>query len=375
MRASDASNEIPQYVVEHAPLIHLYSKEEFWPCDIAEHLQHTRPYTNYTLIDSPSQRPNLTNLNDWNQFGRYTYLQSDDDVEERPEWLGGKSNIPSSPELGELRYLQSDAAPSHSGASRRRHGGRSDAPAVLIVVEKGDGIVDAFWFFFYSYNLGNKVLNVRFGNHVGDWEHTLVRFKHGKPHAVFFSEHFFGEAYSWDAVEKIGKRVSLMSSARIRIPVASTNTSPLQPVGYSAEGTHAMYAVPGVHRYILPWGLLSDVTDRGPLWDPLLNSHTYTYDTKTDLLRSSNLTSEAPVEWFYYIGKWGDKAYPQKDPRQYKFAGQYHYVNGPSGPRFKNLRRQKVCQGRGDCELQHWRGTQLWPRIWRGSGDDKDFDI
>lgn len=91
-------------------------------------------------------------------------------------------------------------------------GGRSDAPAVLVVVPKGDGVVDAFWFFFYSYNLGNTVFNVRFGNHVGDWEHTTVRFHNGVPKAVFFSEHAFGEAYTWDAVEKIGRRVSYAGS-------------------------------------------------------------------------------------------------------------------------------------------------------------------
>lgn len=90
----------------------------------------------------------------------------------------------------------------------RAQGGWSRAPATLVVVQKSHGVVDAFWFFFYSYNLGNQVLNVRFGNHVGDWEHTLVRFQHGEPKAVYFSQHESGEAYSYAAVEKIGKRVS-----------------------------------------------------------------------------------------------------------------------------------------------------------------------
>ena len=87
-------------------------------------------------------------------------------------------------------------------------GGRSDAPAILVVMDKGNGIVDAFWFYFYSFNLGNTVVNVRFGNHVGDWEHCLVRFHNGKPKALFFSAHQGGEAYSYEAVEKIGQRVS-----------------------------------------------------------------------------------------------------------------------------------------------------------------------
>jgi hypothetical protein len=216
-------------------------------------------------------------------------------------------------------------------------GGRSEAPAVLVTVNKGHGIVDAFWFFFYSFNLGNVVLNVRFGNHVGDWEHTAIRFQHGQPKAVFFSEHNFGSAYSYDAVEKIGKR----------------------PVIYSATGTHAMYATPGTHPYVLPWGILHDMTDRGPLWDPTLNSHSYTYDYKADHLRSSNLTPSAPTEWFHYGGHWGDKFYPLGDKRQYRFAGQYHYVNGPYGPKFKNLARKKICQGpeSAPCVIKNWLGS------------------
>lgn len=109
-----------------------------------------------------------------------------------------------------------------------------------------------------------------------------------------------------------------------------------------------MYANPGTHPYILPWGLLHDTTDRGPLWDPVLNYHSYTYDLENDTLRASTLTPHAPTEWFYYSGHWGDKFYPLGDSRQYRFAGQYHYVNGPIGPRFKNLGRRHICQGPED---------------------------
>lgn len=391
--------EVPDYVMEYAPLVHLYSGEQFWPCDIAEHLYHITPTLNYTPVQSGQDHPTLQNLDKLNDFqnGRWVFLTSNDNVEERPAWLEGEKNIPSEPsdandlfedndgwvhkpgrtyiqgikhavadfkdwltpevedweeadDLGTSVTVQSEP----DEAARRMHqdlkrstaqhhapgkirGGRSEAPAVLVTVNKGHGIVDAFWFFFYSFNLGNVVLNVRFGNHVGDWEHTAIRFQHGQPKAVFFSEHNFGSAYSYDAVEKIGKR----------------------PVIYSATGTHAMYATPGTHPYVLPWGILHDITDRGPLWDPALNSHSYTYDYKTDHLRSSNLTPSAPTEWFHYGGHWGDKFYPLGDKRQYRFAGQYHYVNGPFGPKFKNLARKKICQGpeSAPCVIKNWLGS------------------
>jgi len=392
--------EVPQYVLDYAPLIHLYSGEEYWPCDIAEHLIHTTPHLNYTPLQATDDHPKLTNLNELNKWGRFVYLQSDDNVEDRPEWLGGETNIPTVPDeskddwqwegdsreggqfeedkngkksdwfhvgLGDTEdrggirsastspglpiptrtpegdeLLYDDEMWQSELRNRRRQlmgkkvvGGRSDAPAVLVVVPKPNGVVDAFWFFFYSYNLGNAVFNVRFGNHVGDWEHTVVRFQDGEPKAVFFSEHSFGEAYTYDAVEKVGKR----------------------PVGYSATGTHAMYATPGVHPYILPGGILHDVTDRGPLWDPAKNMYSYTYNYQNDELLTSNLTPTAPVGFFYFAGHWGDKFYPLSDPRQYRFLGQYHYVNGPLGPRFKNLGRQEICQGNGECILKKFIGT------------------
>ncbi|GES64458.1 vacuolar protein sorting protein 62 [Aspergillus terreus] len=402
---NQSDRRIPDYVFEHAPLVHLFSGEQFWPGDIAEHLYHTTPALNYTPIQSQWQHPTLQDLdrlNEW-QDGRFVFLTSNDNVEDRPEWIEGEKNVPSAPDsepdyrdgrldgdlpedppnervqwydtahvpqgdeegidgltaeaLGYLRPGDRDAERIHWELRKRYEGhpikegeagGRSEAPAVLLVMDKGNGIVDAFWFYFYSFNLGNVVLNVRFGNHIGDWEHCLVRFHHGKPKALFFSAHSGGEAYSYDAVEKIGKR----------------------PVIYSAMGTHAMYATPGVHDYILPWGLLHDQTDRGPLWDPLLNTHSYTYDYDNDTLRASTASPDSPTEWFYFKGHWGDKFYPLGDHRQYRFAGQYHYVNGPLGPRFKHLNRRKVCQGPDDspCVIKNYIWEKKRAKRWDNTG-------
>ena len=253
---------IPDYVLEYAPVVHLYSDEQFWPCDIAEHLKHITPHLNYTPVQASWDHPTLRDLdrlNAWDK-GRYVFLTSNDDVESRPAWLEGRQNIPVPVKtaVGDQHALddesddwqsledeytldgrdslrvQDNGYPDGSdldmdemsraearlrlGLSEQEElrdgrkingGGRSEAPAILIVVDKGDGVVDAFWFYFYSFNLGNVVFNIRFGNHVGDWEHSLVRFRDGIPKAVFFSEHSSGEAYRYEAVEKIGKRVSL----------------------------------------------------------------------------------------------------------------------------------------------------------------------
>lgn len=115
-----------------------------------------------------------------------------------------------------------------------------------------------------------------------------------------------------------------------------------------------MYGTAGVHKYILPWGLLHDRTDRGPLWDPVLNSHSYIYETSTATILSSTMDPYAPTEWLNFPGHWGDKAYPLEDHRQYRFAGQYHYVSGPLGPKYHRLGRERICQGGAECKIKHW---------------------
>ncbi|KAM3075402.1 Vacuolar protein sorting-associated protein 62 [Clarireedia jacksonii] len=402
--------EVPQYVIDHAPLVHLYSGEKFWPADIDEHLKHVTPYENHTSLHMNVSQHTVNNLHLLNELGRKSgniFLQSKDDVEERPTWLGSAKNQPI-PYEGELEseednweeatkeFIETkkdgqedwDDAIEVSGpkvatpiepsfkaqpqiTGQRRHqqkknkkkrgdgsgppdqSGYSSAPATLIIVDKGHGIVDAFWFYFYSYNLGTTVMKMRFGNHVGDWEHSLIRFHHGVPKAVFFSAHFGGLGYHYKAVEK-GQGPGREG----------------RPVIYSAVGSHAMYATPGAHPYVLPFGILADVTDKGPLWDPVLNYRAYFFNTSLThdvdaRLTASNLPADtmadtfapaaqnphAPTSWFWYNGHWGDKFYELSDWRQWRFVGQYHYVNGPVGPRFKNLGRSRVCQSGTQCIL------------------------
>ncbi|KAJ0165289.1 putative vacuolar protein sorting-associated protein TDA6 [Colletotrichum tanaceti] len=400
--------EIPDYVLEYAPLVHLYSGENFWPSDIAEHIRHMTPYLEQEALNRSLV---LSDLHTLNKEDGMVYLTSDDDVEQRPEWLhshvgipepwndegdddhgkDGKdkndrpvddSDRPESPtedttwfdvsrdhpvqRISDPRRLAPQFARSaRTGPGfhlRRRDQGQkpvsdtpthkpnqegySKAPAVLVLVDKGSGIVDAFWFFFYSYNLGQTVLTIRFGNHVGDWEHCMMRFENGEPRGIFFSEHEGGQAYTYNAVEKRGVR----------------------PVIYSAVGSHAMYAQAGDHPYVLPFSMLKDVTDKGPLWDPAKNAYSYWYDYVQDVDEDLDLdlddkvdvasghrkddpaslvptaeNPDAPTSWFHYAGPWGDKLYSLADIRQWRLFAQYHYVSGPLGPKFKRLDREKLC--------------------------------
>ncbi|KFA45962.1 hypothetical protein S40293_07323 [Stachybotrys chartarum IBT 40293] len=385
--------DVPDYVLKHAPLVHLYSGEHFWPSDIREHIEHMTPHVGQELINSTDPWT-LHNLHDLDQQAQRVILRSNDDVESRPDWLHSDHNIPSPfdsddddddgdgddhptiPPARRGRYNHQERTtwydvdkdhPLHRISDPRRVGsqpkpkfdsarklhsrghrpdddGYSKAPAVLVLVDKGSGVLDAFWFFFYSYNLGQTVLGIRFGNHVGDWEHCMMRFENGEPRAIFFSEHEGGQAYAYEAVEKYGDR----------------------PVIYSAVGSHAMYALPGTHPYILPFRLLKDETDKGPIWDPSLNNYAYHYDyvragpvhedvqdldldLNMDLDTGESLfpaasNPSAPTSWFHFSGRWGDEVYSLADIRQWRLFGQYHYVTGPQGPKFKHLDRSKVCQ-------------------------------
>ena len=126
-----------------------------------------------------------------------------------------------------------------------------------------------------------------------------------------------------------------------------------------------MYATPGEHPYVLPFKLLKDVSDKGPLWDPALNNYAYHFDYKlerhgwmdeesagadSDKRRPSLVPAaknpRAPTSWFHFNGYWGDRLYTLADIRQWRLFGQYHYVTGPSGPKFKQLGRSKMCQRR-----------------------------
>ncbi|KAF2676542.1 hypothetical protein K458DRAFT_447452 [Lentithecium fluviatile CBS 122367] len=297
-----APEGVPSFVLEHAPLVHLFTSDPYRPSSPASTLLHTRPQISYKdtpISSAPLTLANLDQLNGVGNNGNDVYLTSFEDVSAHPEWLKGAK-------IGE----------------------NSEKTGVVVVVDKGNGVVDAFYFYFFAFNWGGVVLEKQLGDHVGDWEHNMIRFINGVPKYVWFSQHANGEAYTFEALKK--------------------DSSGKRPLAHCANGSHALYATPGPHDHTIPNlnlpvpFLLVDETDTGPLYDPLPCSHFYTHNPQSSSFAPIHPTPAAPTAYLHFRGRWGDQEYPAGDRRQDDLAGNKKYVGGPTGPADKQLGRKEV---------------------------------
>lgn len=290
-----------------APIVWLHKDESYLPSDIYNQVENTLPSINLTSIIDPPNPLTLENLDSLNKYGRNgsnVYLTSIVDVTTAPKWLNG-------------------VAPDFYG---KTNGATSSA---IIVNDHGAGLVDVFYMYFYAYNQGNIVFGRELGDHIGDWEHNMIRFQDGQPTAIWYSQHGNGQAFTYRAVEK-------------------DTLQNLRPISYSAIGSHANYGTAGTHDHAipnlnLPAGFLQDYTSKGTKWDPTLAAYFYTYKNGT-----FGSIDGSPVGAMYYRGQWGDQQYPDSDPRQpAPFFGFRKFVGGPRGPRDKQLQREKICPDNG----------------------------
>lgn len=332
-----SEGEIPKYVLDYSPVVYLYSEERYLPYDVAEFTSHFHAeFANGTKIkvgmDKDGSSHNKLHITDLGDLSKYVtdkemvYMTSNEDFDKDPDWLTGIKNIPN--------YYNGEI---------------QDAPATLIVVDKGNGWVDSFWFYFYSFNMGPYVMGFGpFGDHVGDWEHSLVRFYKGEPVVVWMSAHGGGGAYFYNNLEKYDNSK--------------------HPVIFSARGTHANYPSTGQHAHDIPYSILSDFTDRGPLWDPSLNYLAYTYnDDKVSAANGTVPFREVSYgNWLLYNGTWGDKMLAANDSRQHWSPFEWKYIDGPIGPLGKNLQRVSPCQR---CKWWNfWNGCNIRRYIKYGNG-------
>lgn len=269
-----------------APLVWLDPGEEFFPTDLTSFLNNVHPTLKGANIGDAPSPLSLDNLSQLNKNGPNVALSTNDDFTTGPQWIRG--NLPDS------------------------NGNAGDTFSCAIVVrDRGGGAVDAFYFYFFGYNRGNTVLFNELGDHVGDWEHTMVRFQNGIPQTAWLSAHEAGGAFRYSALEKQGNRAAV----------------------YSARGSHAIYATSGPHDHTIPgvplmFGPLQDYTGRGALWDPVSNSNVYTvsFPGGTAADDSSNPTftpyeDGVPSDWLNFIGHWGNDQLANNDRRQKDFFG------------------------------------------------------
>ncbi|ETS74064.1 hypothetical protein PFICI_13930 [Pestalotiopsis fici W106-1] len=301
-----------------APLVRLHSQDSVRPSDIAQHLQHTTPMLKMASVAGLPELDldNLGLLNVMSEGAEKVALTAIDDIIDLPVWLRGET-------------------PDEMGALRN-----STACVVILVgSEKDSSDFDAFYFYFYSYNRGPNITQVlapikgliedsleggmHFGDHVGDWEYNMVRFRKGRPTGLHFSQHSDGATYDWDD------------------PSLSKDNG--RPLVYSAYGSHANYISAGDHVHD---SVLLDYCDAGQLWDPVSSAYFYHLEPVTfeltrmflfDPPKESNLTS-----FVYFSGLWGDLQYEDEDTRQstVPYFGLKRYVSGPSGPITKHLVRR-----------------------------------
>lgn len=127
-----------------APLVLLEKSDKFYPSDLGVHLANTHPALNFTPIDTETLGlANLDTLNDLG--GEQIYLTSNENLGKTPKYLHGQAP--------NQKTLQTEKAVS----------------TVIIVVEKGEGVVDAFYMYFYTFNQGPSVYGHELGDHLGDW--------------------------------------------------------------------------------------------------------------------------------------------------------------------------------------------------------------
>lgn len=117
----------------------LYSGENYFPSDIGAQLVNTKPEVNTTVIEgyeSPLTLNNLDSLNGYGNGGKDVYLTSVDDITTNPVWLNG---------------VKPDSTGKTSGATS----------VAVIVNDHGDGLVDAFYMYFYAFNWGGVLLDIQ----------------------------------------------------------------------------------------------------------------------------------------------------------------------------------------------------------------------
>lgn len=374
----EETRPIPQFVLDYSPMVYLYSEENYYPGDIQTYINKFKlcvPSKNFHSIEGLQSRikelgaveiPEEICIHQDDDLLMAQNLSTFFDVDLKHTlqdktisiWFERNTRIPefliNSKYFFMTKKYFNPKADFLKGYKPRNMGVSPLSPSNLVVKyhykknpKTGEYIVDyidAFWGLFYPFNEGAYVMGAGpWGNHLGDWEHVLVRFSHlahgFKPVAIWLSAHSGGFAYEFDKISKYDSNL----------------TPGKKPIVFSAKGTHANYASVGQHAHDVPFffSALSDFTDRGMLWDVSSNYYGYSMDVYEDDLKSVEDYVFIPAGekelllgsgWLNYLGRWGNEKLKKTHPLQKNGYVQWRYIDGPTGPIGKRLDRERICE-------------------------------
>ena len=109
-------------------MVYLHSQEKYFPTDIQSMLNNSVPQVAYKKVPGPEP----LDLNNLDKLGGDVWLTSKEDITKDPQWIKG--------------IRPDDKGKTNNGVT-----------ATVIVNDKGDGNVDAFYMYFYAYNYGGEV--------------------------------------------------------------------------------------------------------------------------------------------------------------------------------------------------------------------------
>ena len=149
-------------------------------------------------------------------------------------------------------------------------GDKDNMKAYGFIVEKEYKYIDLCYYIYFPYNKAKEVLGMEFGNHIGDWEHVIVRLLVEENSGVLSVTPIFAQ-YG-------------IHSERLYIP---WNELPrfeeTHPIGFIANGSHGIWPNAGKNVYKDLFIIkLSDICSEGENWDLWEGSNleTYSYDAK-----------------------------------------------------------------------------------------------
>jgi len=148
---------------------------------------------------------------------------------------------------------------------------------------------------------------------------------------------------------QVAQPTSTLPSRRLGIAPSTTfRSAPMQTMRYASVHVNGCNPVslsiigvktPGDHNYQrIPFDLLKDQTDKGPLWDVTKNYRGFWYDPPNGVVSHSpgagiggSVQLLEGSRWLNFSGFWGDKKWPTSRFGQYCVGNECLIGDGPTG--------------------------------------------